>query len=94
MKKKIVIAMLAVLVVCFLVMGIVFGKVQEANQPVQVYSGYIENGKFVSSNNGGVIGGSKEKEASAKTLSTLFYILSGVSGVGLVASVLMWRDKE
>lgn len=88
--------MLAIMLVCFLVLGIVFGKVKESNKGGSAVSGYIDsNGNFVQSYTGsGTIGGDRDKEAQANTLSIVFYVMSGLSGLGLAATALLWRTKE
>lgn len=94
--KRIVMAMLAIMLVCFLVMGVVFGKVKESNKGGQVVSGYIDqNGKFVQSyTGGGTLGGDREKESQSNTLSIVFYVLSGVTALGLAATAIGWRCRE
>lgn len=94
--KRIVIVMLVIMLICFLVMGIVFGKVKKANSGMQVTSGYFDqNGKFVQSYTGsGTIGGDRDKISQSNTLSIFFYVMSGLSALGLAAAGLFWRCKE
>jgi len=89
-------AMLAIMLVCFLVMGIVFGKVKESNKSMQVTSGYIDqNGKFVQSyTGGGTISGDRNKISQSNTLSIVFYVMSSLSALGLVTTGIFWRSKE
>ena len=94
--KRIVMAMLAIMLVCFLAMGVVFGKVRESNKGGQVVSGYIDqNGKFQESyTGGGTLGGDREKESQSNTLSIVFYVLSGACALGFVTTGIFWRCKE
>lgn len=95
-KKGVILLLMSVMLVCFLGMGAVFCSEAKANRPGEAYTGYIdENGKLVRSYTGsGSFGGSYEKEKRAKTLSTVCYVFGGLTGIGLAATICLWRVKE
>lgn len=91
-RKKIVLFMLALVTVCFLSMGIVFGKVESANEPMEAATYYYVDGKPVQAlGSSGQIGGSKKNRDTAKTLSTVSYVAAALSGVGFLASAIFWK---
>ena len=94
-KKTILVIGLFVVAICFAIIGYAFSEVSDANEPISVSNGYVdENGQLQLSYTGnGVIGGDEDVQESTAATGTIFYILAAVAAVGGFIT-LFYRKKD
>lgn len=87
MNKKLATILLAVLAVCFLLLGVIFKNTAEKQRGVAVSTGAIINGN-VSTISSGRIGANQEKYAIFNKVGTYFYVFAGISGLICIITVV------
>ncbi|OUP01959.1 hypothetical protein B5F37_05540 [Drancourtella sp. An210] len=91
MSKKLMKWIMLTFTICFLLLGAIFKSTAEDHKGLSASTGAIINGKFVEMSSGR-IGANAEKYEAFNNSGTMFYILSGVTGVIFVAMLVM--DKK
>lgn len=81
------------LAICFLCFGFLFKKISHANEGVTMRSGAYIGGKYVELDSN-TIGGDEEKVKSFNLGGTIFYILSGATGVATIAAFVKDRSSK
>ncbi len=94
MKKNVALFVIALLAALSIGLGVIFGKVSDANSKSTMESGYYDaEGYHSVSREEGYLGGSSEKKKIASTISKICYAFGGLNAVFFVIVLCKKSNK-
>ncbi len=93
MSKKVITGATLVLTICFILLGVIFKSAADSQRGVSVSTGIMLNGKYTETSSG-KIGANNEKYQILNKGGTMFYILSGVTGIICIVSVVLQKKNK
>lgn len=92
MKIKAVSGCFLVMTICFIILGVIYGRISNDYTGIKTYSAAEIDGKVIITNSG-VIGRDQERVSYFKDNSKIFFVLAGVCGVSTVVTFLIAKKK-